>query len=414
MKRSSRASLFLLFVGLVVLILAVSGCSAVDQGLAGGETASPTTGASEKGLPTPTSAIATPRTVTGTPVAATPTEGLPPAELAFVRDGDLWVSGVSGDGPQKLTSSGNISAPTWSSDGRALAFVKGQGLSAVVGVVQVDGGQVATFGQSKAANTDPAWSPDGRTIAYTVQKDTNGDSKIDIRDSGEIWLMNADGSNQHRLADGYQPAWSPDGRNIVFVSNGQLLAEAPYRQINSLMMVDAAGKGEKTILPVKDVPTDLSKYNYPFNPATILLQHPAWSPDGRSIAFSTVGHTGLIGICDTSGENLSLVGFNYEGGFGRVAWAPTGNAIAAESFPASGTDHVVIRDTTSGKTADVGKESTGPSVTGPTWSPDGRHLALVGVDGGSYLATVAADGSGFQRLIAGAFTAVVWNPTSKS
>lgn len=58
----------------------------------------------------------------------------------------------------------------------------------------------------------PTWSPDGRKIAFASERDGNS----------EIYVMNADGSNVTRLTDagGNFPAWSPDGRRIAFASGG--------------------------------------------------------------------------------------------------------------------------------------------------------------------------------------------------
>jgi hypothetical protein len=49
----------------------------------------------------------------------------------------------------------------------------------------------------------PAWSPDGLKIAWTV-----------ARGGGEIWTMEADGSNQSKLVDGVEPSWSPEWSSL--------------------------------------------------------------------------------------------------------------------------------------------------------------------------------------------------------
>lgn len=51
-------------------------------------------------------------------------------------------------------------------------------------------------------NNWPSWSPDGKYIAW--------------QHDWEVWIMNADGSNQKRLTDGERPSWSPDSKKIVF------------------------------------------------------------------------------------------------------------------------------------------------------------------------------------------------------
>ena len=60
----------------------------------------------------------------------------------------------------------------------------------------------------------PAWSPDGKYIAYVAEK--KGESL-------EIYVMNADGSNQIRITNSpgrdFAPAWSPDGNRLLFVTD---------------------------------------------------------------------------------------------------------------------------------------------------------------------------------------------------
>jgi len=63
-----------------------------------------------------------------------------------------------------------------------------------------------------ATDTGPVWSPDGSRIA--LRSDRNGNS--------DVFVMNADGSNQHRLTasgSALYPAWSPSGDKIAYASD---------------------------------------------------------------------------------------------------------------------------------------------------------------------------------------------------
>jgi Tol biopolymer transport system component len=66
---------------------------------------------------------------------------------------------------------------------------------------------------SKADDKAPTWSPDSKFIAFVSNRDGNL----------EIYVMNADGTNQQRLtytsAEEGWPTWSPDSRFIAFFSN---------------------------------------------------------------------------------------------------------------------------------------------------------------------------------------------------
>ncbi len=89
----------------------------------------------------------------------------------------------------------------------------------------------------------PDWSPDGSRIAYQSLATGNGD----------IYVMNADGTNQRQLTDTPQPefgaAWSPDGGQIAFV---RVLGPAvPERAI---YVINADGTGERYLAAGTRVP----------------------------------------------------------------------------------------------------------------------------------------------------------------
>jgi len=113
-------------------------------------------------------------------------------------------------------------SPTWSPDGKAIAYDSDYGLH----LTSPDGsfgGQ--TYGRhinalsTDVRDTSPAWSPDGSKMAFMFNQ----------HDHWEIYVMNADGSNRVRLTqeepfagrppNNVSPAWSPDGRHIAFFTD---------------------------------------------------------------------------------------------------------------------------------------------------------------------------------------------------
>jgi len=100
-----------------------------------------------------------------------------------------------------------------SPDGKTIVF----DLLGDIYTLSVDGGKATRLTSGQAFDAQPTWSPDGKTIAYI--SDRNG--------SDNIWLMDADGSHQRILTREEQrqfvsPAWTPDGKFVVVSKNGAL------------------------------------------------------------------------------------------------------------------------------------------------------------------------------------------------
>ena len=176
------------------------------------------------------------------------------SEIAYVDDGDIYVMNADGSNTRRLTTDpkGDF-YPAWSPDGSTIAYWNGS-TSGVDGgpedseiyTIPAGGGTPTRLTRNDLSNIEPAWSPNGTQIAYW-----NG---------GELWVMRADGSEQHRVYedDAWAPAWSPDGTRIAFLRFDESLSTGPAagHALMKLLVLDLE-RGTVTDVGVR-VATDLN------------------------------------------------------------------------------------------------------------------------------------------------------------
>ncbi|OQY90403.1 MAG: hypothetical protein B6D38_03680 [Anaerolineae bacterium UTCFX1] len=131
--------------------------------------------------------------------------------IAFYSDCDgernIYKMRTNGNDRVQLTftSGSNSWLPSWSPDGRKITLSSNRSGKYYVYVMDADGGGEVQLAKGCVSY----YSPDGSQILYGVY----------CNDTGEFWLMNADGSNQRPITDGVEcknATWSPDGKSIVF------------------------------------------------------------------------------------------------------------------------------------------------------------------------------------------------------
>jgi Tol biopolymer transport system component len=136
------------------------------------------------------------------------------SKITFSSNG-IHVMNANGNNSLGITSNILDQDPDWSPDGSRIVFWSVDGIF----TVNSDGSNLTTIvaAASNAFYQQPAWSPNGNRIAFSSNVEDG---------TFQIYLMDANGSNQKKLTNGLSgagsPAWSPDGSKIAFqaLNNG--------------------------------------------------------------------------------------------------------------------------------------------------------------------------------------------------
>jgi TolB protein len=125
---------------------------------------------------------------------------------------EIFTATTSG-GLTRLTKDRHIDVgPSWSPDGRQIAFVSDRTGAPQIYVMNADGSGVRRLTYDGAYNTSPSWSPDGDWIAYETRVNSQFDLwKIRAAGGSAVPLVSHPRSDEH-------PHWSPDGRLLAFSS----------------------------------------------------------------------------------------------------------------------------------------------------------------------------------------------------
>ena len=146
---------------------------------------------------------------------------------------------------KQLTQQKGIStSPSFSPDGKKIAFVSDRTGAQQIFVMNSDGTNQRRISMGYGQYSTPAWSPSGEYIAFT---------KIEEREFF-IGIMRPNGSDERLLAKGYMvegPSWAPNSKWIVFTKE---LPGRKSEKSSKLYTVDISGRHEKVL----DLPTDAS------------------------------------------------------------------------------------------------------------------------------------------------------------
>jgi TolB protein len=210
--------------------------------------------------------------------------------------------------------------------------------------IKPDGNDPQQLTDTRDFEQHPAWSADGKKILFT-----RGDVMTNI----DIYTMDADGSNVARLTEhperDQRGAFSSDGQTVAFVSqrDGDV----------AIWLIDIDGANPRKVVKGRE---------------------PAFSPDGRRIAFtsSAFHDNDEIYLIDLDGSNMVRLTDNRRKFDWFASWSPTGDRLAYNSEAYGGQELMIMLANGEAKTRISIAEKTYEQET--VWSPDGKGLAYTG------------------------------------
>ena len=133
--------------------------------------------------------------------------------MILSKDGwtDLYVAGIDGANPQRLTKTReDESSPCWSPDGRYICFAakinNGKSVRRSLCKISASGGEVQRIPTDGVINpTEPDWSPDGKWIVFTS-----------MGGGFDICVVPSQGGTVTKLVAGEDPSWAPNSRTVIF------------------------------------------------------------------------------------------------------------------------------------------------------------------------------------------------------
>ena len=314
-------------------------------------------------------------------------------KIAYVSISDgsygVFTMNNNGSGQKRLTANSRIVPHiSWSPDGSKIAYTSQQpphdNLYEIY-VVRADGTFPTrlTISSHLAGEVEarPVWSPNGSKLTFQSYRDGKS----------EIYVMNADGSNQtnvtHDPNHNYDPVWRPDGMGVTFVS-----ARDDRDRRYELYFVNTDGTMREIV--------GLTSYDS--------LSSPFWFPVGSTIGYLYVGQSSqVVGpvVCTLTPGHIVCEG-DYFGTLytaGNVTcpvWSPEGSKLAFVSN-AEGKKDIYVANTRSSSESPKRLTSSlmGEGATMPAWSPDGAEIIFTADwTGNAEIYIMNADGTNVRRL----------------
>lgn len=374
--------------------------------------------------------------------------------LAFTYGGDIWLADRDGKNPTRLTQHPAAEfAPTFSPDGKWLAFSASYDRNTDVYVMPAKGGEARRLSWHPGADVVVGWSPDSKRILFSSGRE------IGVSRSTHLYEVNIDGGHEQKVMEAiaFEGNWSADGKWLAYRPFPQAYAGASgWRQHRGgttppIWLIDIAGKKLEKIphenasdkSPVwigddvyfisdrNDGAANLFSYNRKSKSVKQLSKETVWDIRSMSAHDKAIVYEagGVLKEFDTvSGKTktlaIDLSAQTAQANQSRPQWKDAAANMTSASLSPTGKRVVVTARgevfTVPVKDGSVRNltETAGVREKDATWSPDGKSIAYIS-DAGIEHKIVIRDQTGsdapktFALGKTGYFNLLEWSPNSQ-
>ena len=239
---------------------------------------------------------------------------------------EIWTMNADGSNQTRLTNSGSAGCldeslvtstwsenPSWSPDGTKIIFTSDRSTTSIdedLWIMNADGtNQVKFYGFSTAAESEGVFSPDGKTVVFQIEP-YNPSGCSGITDGGDIWIINSDATGLRRKTTSVSCSfeenftWSPDGTKVYYTLSSTTLTCGD----------EVASVTSDPNVTLKVVRTSCL--------GGAGSEHPIFSPDGTKVVFANGSGGDTIWFMNPDGTGLTQVPLGVLIDNGEPAWQP--------------------------------------------------------------------------------------------